>query len=130
MPARIPWILRDLTTDPVEEYPWEVNPNTFSSGRSKTLTYQATSATDGRAIVFEGVDKVQTVDFSGTMLSEAQYNELSRWFNKRNQVELEDDLGRIFVVYFIDFSVNRKRSSNYPWKHEYNGKMIVLDWPS
>ena len=126
MPARIPWVLRDPQTS--DEYLWDINPNEFSLPYTKSLTYKSSAAPDGKTLVFEGRDEVQDISFSGVILTEAQYEELIVWFNKRYQLELEDDLGRTFFIYFTSFNMTRKRSTQHPWRHEYNGNMVIVDW--
>lgn len=128
MASRIAWVFRDLHLTTPEEYSWEVNPREFDIGYRKTLQYESTSAPDGRALVYEGRDEVKRISFSGTILSEDQYNEMMHWFNKRYQLEIEDDLGRTFSIYITAFQPKRERSRSYPWKHTYSCEAIVLDW--
>ena len=131
MPTRIAWILRDYSagaTPTPEEYRWQVNPAEFSIPYQKTISYQSTAAPDGNAVIYEGRDPVQRMTYSGTVLTQEQYEDLVYWFSKRHQLELTDDLGRTFWVYIVSFSPSRKRSNTYPWKHTYNGEMAILDW--
>lgn len=129
MPVRIPWVLRDNASATPEEYLWEVNPNAFSMPLRKNIGYSNAAAPDGRVVAYEGRDEVRNITFSGVILTQAQYEEMEHWFNKRTQLELEDDLGRTMYVYITSFSFERQRSTQYPWKHTYNGEMIILDWP-
>lgn len=128
MPVRIGWVLKDLSQDPDEVYNWQVNPNEFSLPYQKTLSYSNTAAPDGRVLIYEGRDEVQKIQFSGVILEQDQYEDLVYWFNKRHQLQLIDDLGREMFVYITSFSTQRKRSVQYPWRHTYNGEMIILDW--
>jgi hypothetical protein len=130
MASRIPWHFRDLTTDPVEEYLWEVNPKEFGFGFTKKIGYEATAAPDGRTLLYEGRDEPQKVSFSGTVLSQDQYDKMVYWFNKRHQIEIEDDLGRTFSIYITSFQPRRQRARHYPWKHTYECEAYILDWPS
>lgn len=127
MAVRIPWVLRDPTSATPEEYLWEVNPNEFEMPRSKSITYQSPAASDGRLIAFEGRDEPIRLTYSGVILSEAQYGQMVYWFNKRHPIELEDDLGRTFTIYITSFTASRKRSAQFPWRHEYNGEMLVFE---
>lgn len=128
MPVRIGWVLRDLTSATPEEYNWQVNPNSFSLPYQKTISYSASAAPDGQALIYEGRDEVQRIQFGGVVLTQEQYEDLVYWFNKRTQLELEDDLGRTMSVYITSFQTTRVRSHQYPWRHTYNGEMLILDW--
>lgn len=128
--SRIAWHFRDYTVDPTEEYKWEINPKEFDITNRKQLSFQTTAAPDGRVLAFEGRDEVQKVAFSGTVLTESQYEQMLHWFTKRHQVEIEDDLGRIFSIYITSFNPKRERNRSYPWKHSYTCEAIVLDWSS
>lgn len=125
--ARIPWIFRDLVTN--DTYQWEVNPNEGGSPiYEKSITYQNTSAPDGKTLIFEGRDQPATGTFSGVLLTEEQYDTLYTWWNKRHQVQIEDDLGRTFVIYITKFVPRRERARNYPWKHSYTVDYVILNW--
>ena len=128
MTGRIPWKFRDLTQDPIDEYDWEVNGNTFSMPYSKTITESSTAAPDGRSIIFEGRPPVQRISFGGVGLTEAHLEELIRWFNKETQVEFTDDIHDPVMVYFTSFQYSRKRSIKYPWRFEYTAEFMILDW--
>jgi hypothetical protein len=131
MAARVAWVFRDLhnLTTP-EEYAWEVNPREFDIGYRKSVQYETTTAPDGRALIYEGQDEVKKINFSGTILVEDQYDAMIYWFSKRYQLQLEDDLGRLFSIYITSFQPKRERSSQYPWKHSYTCEALVLDWVS
>jgi hypothetical protein len=128
MSVRIPWYFRDLTTDPVEEYMWEVNPREFSLAHKKAISFANTSAPDGKTIIWQGRDEPRRIQFSGTILREEQYEEMLHWFGKRHQVQVEDDLGRTFWLVITDFQPKRERSRSFPWKHSYTCEAIVVDW--
>ena len=115
MAARIPWVIRDLVAN--EEYAWEVNPKQADAGRSKNFIYEASAAPNGKAVILEGRDEVRRIVYSGVVLTQDQYDEMLRWFNKKNELELEDDLGNVYTVYITSFNPKRERSNNFPWKH-------------
>lgn len=124
--GRIAWTLTDLSNSTT--YSWEVNPKTAGTAHKKLVAEQATSAEDGRRISFEGRTEVQKISFSGTVLTQGQYNELIAWFRLRRQVKLTDDLGREFMVYILSFNADRVRSKSFPWKHTFSGEFAILDW--
>jgi hypothetical protein len=49
------------------------------------------------------------------------------WFEKRRVIRLTDDFERQFNVYIEAFSPKRKRSVQYPWRHDYDLSLIVLE---
>jgi hypothetical protein len=117
--------------DPVgnETYNWEINPNDGGyPSRSKNISYEATAAPNGQTLAFEGRESPASLSFSGTILTESQFNTLNDWYLKRNQIRLTDDLGREFWIYIKSFNPTRVRSINYPWRHNYSIEAIVLDW--
>lgn len=123
------WKFEDLVLD--ETYTFEINPNEDGSpSYSKHVTYQNTSAPDGRTLVFEGQDEPSTGTFSGTILSEDHYNAMVYWFSKRHQIRITDDLDRAMMIYITKFTPKRVRSAIYPWKHTYSCEYTMLDWPS
>lgn len=124
-------VVRWEFTDPVtlESYEFEINPSEGGSPASKkNLSYINTAAPEGRALAFEGRSAVKTGSFKGTILTEAHYNAIEYWFNKRNQIYMTDDLGRTTTIYVTDFEPRRVRSVQHPWKHEYSVNYAVIDW--
>lgn len=125
--ARIAWVFTDLAT--ADSYVWPINPNDGGSPQYlKTINYQNTAAPDGKTLIFEGRDEPATASFSGVLLTEEQYNALYDWWKKRHQVQIEDDLGRKFVIYITKFQPKRERSRTHPWKHTYTCEYVILDW--
>lgn len=118
--------------DPVttESYTFEINPSQGGSPQlSKNFAYQSTAAPDGKVIAFEGRIPVQTIEFSGTILSQSQYDAIIEWFNKPYQIQVTDDLGRSFVIVIEQFSPTRERAFHYPYKHSYTVRATIVDWP-
>jgi len=124
---RIAWEFYDPVED--ETYEWEINPNDGGyPSRNKSIAYEATAAPNGQTLAFEGRESPATISFSGTILTESQFNTINTWYEKSNQIRLTDDLGREFWIYIRSFSPTRVRSINYPWRHTYSIEAIVLDW--
>lgn len=122
------WIFTDLTTTVSETF--EINPREGGTpSYEKNVQYTSTTAPDGKTLVFEGADKPQSIEFAGAILYESQFNTFYNWWNKRNQIQITDDLGREFVVVIESFSPVRKRAVHYPWRHDYTIKATVVDWP-
>jgi hypothetical protein len=122
--ARIPWVFED----PVENTTvfMEINPNEGASpAYQKNFTKKTTTA--GRVLLQEGQDAPQQFDFSGVILTENQYNFLVTAWEKRHPVNLTDDLGRTFTIYFESFQPTRKISRTYPWRHDYHATTVIVD---
>jgi hypothetical protein len=66
--------------------------------------------------------------FSGTILTENEYNALIQWADERKQVRLTDDLGRQFWIYITSFVPTRQLKRNSPWFFTYNAEATILDW--
>jgi hypothetical protein len=126
MSARIPWIFTDPFT--AETYSMEVNPNEFSETHQKKISFEVAAAPGGKTLVFEGNADPVKYSVSGTLLTEAQYNAMMTWYEKRVQIQIQDDLGRTFTVYITSFSPTRKRSTTYPWRHTWNADFTEVNW--
>ena len=112
-----------------ETYYWVINPSGGGyPSRSKGIAYNVTAAPDGQTVAFEGREAPMSLSFTGTILYESQFNTMTDWFNKRNQIRLTDDLGRQFWIYIKTFNAERVRAASHPWKHSYTMEAIVLDW--
>lgn len=125
--AVVRWLFEDPVT--LDSYEMEVNPSSGGSPNyTKKITYENTSAPDGKVIVFEGRDEVRKLEFSGTILTEAQFNAFVTWWEKRYQVSVTDDLGRVFSIILESFDPTRERAIHYPWKHSYRVNATIVDW--
>jgi hypothetical protein len=122
------WVFEDPNT--LDTYEFAINPSEGGSpSYDKTISYQATSAPDGKLVSFEGRDQPQTIEFSGVLFTEAEYNAFVEWWDKRYQVQVTDDLGRSFYIQINSFTPTRKRAIQHPWKHDYTVTATVVDWP-
>lgn len=120
------WTFTDLSTMATHEM--EVNPSDEDfPGWEKQFTYEQSTAS-GNTLVFEGRDRVRKGKFSGSIFTEAEFNTLYTWWDKRNQIRITDDLGRQQTVIFESFTPKRKRAHGLPWKHTYEMTYAVLAW--
>lgn len=119
------WVLSDPTIP--ESYTFDINPNTGGSPTlQKNVTQYVTTADDGQSVLYEGADTMQLVTVSGTLLSENQYNKMIYWYSKRRPVQLTDDLGRTYWVYFAQWQPTRKWTFQYPWRHDWQAQFYVV----
>lgn len=125
--ARIAWRFEDPTESTVEFM--EINPNEGASPAfTKSLTKETTTAPGGlgQTLIYEGADQAVEFGFSGVILTQGQYEFLHTAWSKRHPVNLTDDLGRTFTIYFESFTPTRVRSNHYPWRHTYEARAVVL----
>jgi hypothetical protein len=121
------WLIEDPAG--ADTYSFSINPAEGGSPvYEKNITEESTAAPNGKTLLFEGLDSPQKLEFSGTILEEAQYNAFVSWFQKRRQVKLTDDLGRVYWVYITSFKPKRERAVHYPCKHSYDMTCTILSW--
>jgi len=121
------WLFEDTAT--AESYTFEVNPRAGGSpSYKKTISYQNTSAPDGKTLVFEGLDAAQEIEWEGVILQETQYDAFLTWYQKRRQIRLTDDLGRQMWIYIKSFEPKRRRGQSHPWLHDYTITAVILSW--
>jgi hypothetical protein len=99
----------------------------------KAISTAKTSAPtgEGRIIATEGIDDPLTMGFTGVMLDLDQYNFFfDLCYNKRYQVRLTDDWGRVYWVYPTSLEATRGRHKpSHPEFQRYTMDFLVLDWP-
>lgn len=123
------WEFEDTVT--LDVYTFAVNPSDGGSpAYNKQVHEQSTSAPNGKVIRMEGRDQPQKMEFTGTLFTEEEYNAFVEWYQKRYQILIRDDLGREFYIEIDSFTPQRKRSIQYPWKHEYSVSATIVDWPA
>jgi hypothetical protein len=125
--ARIAWRWEDPTEGTVQFM--SLNPNEGASPTfAKQLTKERTVAPGGQAalLIYEGADQPAEFPFSGTILTQQQFEFLQNAWEKRHLLLLTDDLGRVFTLYLESFSPRRVRSASYPWRHTYDATAVVV----
>jgi hypothetical protein len=125
--ARIAWRWEDPTEGTVQFM--SLNPNEGASPTfAKNLTKERTVAPGGQGalLIYEGADQPSQFPFSGTILTQQQFEFLQNAWEKRHLLLLTDDLGRIFTLYLESFNPKRVRSASYPWRHTYDATAIIV----
>lgn len=124
-------VVRWTFYDPVEAetYTFEINPREGGSPNwDKRISEQNTTAPDGKVLLFEGQDPVQTLEWSGAIISQEHHDAYVEWWQKRRQIQLTDDLGRQYWIYLTSFKPTRMRAHSYPWRHNFTATALILDW--
>lgn len=123
--GRISWWLRDLSSD--DEYEFLINPAEVRiTSPQKPVTTQYT--TYGRPIDFTGLQKPSRLSVSGTLFTETHYRAMEEWFDKKKQIQVQDDLNRRFMVYIVSFNPRRRYNKKYPWMHDYDLEGVGISW--
>lgn len=125
MPFR--WTIYDPVEDATMTFP--INPREGAlPQRERNLSTVPVTAPDGPPLIFEGEELVQEFPFSGTILTQAHWQFMTDWFEKRRQVRIVDDNGMTWWLYLKSFKPKRKNRHSHPWAADYDAVAIVLDW--
>ena len=133
--ARISWVFIDPET--YEEYNLPVNPNTDSGSHAITkqvdYSVKAGSFQDGlgqdhiaTVIYSKGAD-LQSMAYEGFAYNETELSNLELWFTKKYPIEIQDDLGRRWLIMVENFTKSRVRSNQNRFKHAWTMSAIVLE---
>lgn len=124
------WVFQDVHATPDEVYHFPHNPERMTPPfGKKRLAYAATTAVNGQKIAFEGNAPPAEWKFTGTTLTQAHYDALTRWFNKKVRIWITDHYGRAWLCYLSEFSATPRRTVNYPYRHDYEMTAIVFQGP-
>lgn len=108
------------------QYQWEINPNDGGSPEiTKSLSILQNTGPNRINLVMEGQSTVPTLQFTGVILSQQQYETMEIWFDRRVLIQLVDDLERNFYGVFSKFSPKRSRRAGNPWYHTYDAEFAV-----
>jgi len=128
--SRTAWSLSTTGASP-EVYYFEVNPKADggSFGVSKAPSYTALPQAEysSKTLIFETVDDPKRVQYSGVLLSSAQYGALVNWHLKSEPVILTDDLGRSTLIYLDTLELTRAPKQNHPNRQEFSFSGYVLE---
>lgn len=126
--AVVKWRFDDLTNSTFVVF--DINPNAGGSPQlQKTITTQSTVAPGGKTLIFQGADAVPQITFSGTILTQTQYDLYVTWFNKSHQLKLTDDLGRVTMIMITQFQPQRVYQASRPYYHTFTVTAMIVNWP-
>lgn len=124
----VKWTFLDPSDSSTAQF--EINPSDGGSlPYERNITSESTVAPGGKTVLWEGARKTSESTFSGTILTESQYETMVEWFEKTHQVQITDDLGREFMIVIKRFEPRRVRARSHPWKHTYTVTYTLVDWP-
>ena len=122
---RVPWVFQAMNSG--DSYEFAINPLEATMPQI-TKTFNTPTTADGSNLLFQGRDKIPTMSFSGTILTEDHLNMMRAWHSIQKQVSITDDLGYKYWVYLKSFSPTRQHTIEFPWHHEFSSEAVVLDW--
>jgi hypothetical protein len=123
--TRTAWTFEDVFLE--QTYTMEINPDA-SNVPSRTKTLTSVPKSKGGQVTFQGRDIVQSLNFSGTILTEQQLAFMRSWLRKEKQIKITDDQDRVMWVYLTMFNPTRVRSVGYPWRHAYSASGLIVSW--
>lgn len=118
------WKLVDLESS--ETYEFNISPSQESIDWNKATIYENTLGPQRRTLIVEEQPDLQELRLEGTLLTQEQYETLLDWYERRHQINVVDDLGRIFTVYLREFSPKRERKASEPWFHTYTINAVIV----
>lgn len=126
MPELWKWNLWDPYLN--ENYRLEVNPNEEDIDRKRNFTFDKTASPLGTPVIYEGTADPAQITLSGTLLTEAQYNAMDAWSQKKYQFMVTDDLGRNRWMVSSEWQPKRKWAINHPWRHDWTWTLLLVSW--
>lgn len=124
------WVLTEIA-NPATTWTMPINPHTMGSiYAEKNITARAVLAANGDALLFEGSPQPKAWTFSGSILDYQHFEELVRWFDKRQRIYIDDHYARRLTVYITGFEPVPKRRRNRYWSHDYEVTAVILKRPT
>lgn len=116
-----------IEPDTLESVAFEVNPSATNEPElAKNILYSNTLGPLAQSIIYQGNTDNQTFSWSGKILTEDQYYFFEEWWDRREPLQVQDDLGRVYTVYITEYSPKRERAVSHPWLHSYDMTALVL----
>lgn len=119
------WVLKESQPGGME-YVFDINPDSMTSPYApRQYTVDRTVAAQGVAFAWEGGFRAHEWQFSGTLLSQDQYDALVAFYNVGRRFWLRDHRTRIWTVTFADLDLVPLRKVGQPWAHRYTVKALI-----
>lgn len=125
------WVFNDYRNQGPTPYTYTfaINPNEGGSPSiQKNLTILSNVGPTRSAILQEGQNSAPEMTFSGTILTQAHFEAMEFWYDKRVALEITDDLGRMFRGIFSRWEPSRSRRAFNPWFHTYSAAFTVAGY--
>lgn len=124
------WTFVDTVAD--ETWTVPINPKSATSPfPAKVITTAQGADLDSRGIhrtrMFQAPSAPVPWEFGGLIRSKAHHDELHRWAEKDNEVQITDHLGRTFEVLIRQFEpVEQRPTKSNDWRMTYTMRVLVL----
>jgi hypothetical protein len=114
-----PWKLTDLSTGTPVDFLFPINPNQFDPpARKAGVTWMRTTAPNGQALIWQGLDAPGEGSFAGAVNTSGFYTDLNTWARKWYPLVLTDDLANTWNILITEISW--KRLNRHIWPHRYD----------
>ena len=125
--ARTAWTLTDNSTGSPVVLSFTINPHSASYPEGQAaISTEYTTASNGQPVLFTGHDPLSAFSFDMNVISQAWYESLVTWSQKRNPLTLADDLGNSWTVLIRKIAFNRLNRVSHPWRFDVTGEFLVL----
>ena len=132
---RVAWEFYDPNLDTTYILPVNPNADNGSNTISKNVKYAVAagmhqnSAGDDviSSIVNSTGSNLRPFSYTGNLYTLEQLTAFKLWFAKRYPIEIQDDLGRRFLVLIETFEINRVKSNAHRLKHSYSFAGTILE---
>ena len=113
-------------TQDADVYVMEINPNDGGSlVVTKNINIVQNTGPNRVNILQEGQSQAPLLDFSGVILTQAQFEAMEQWYDRRTLIKLTDDLGREYYGVFSKWAPKRTRRASNFWYHTYDAEFTV-----
>lgn len=124
------WVFQDYNftdVNNVDTYVLPVNPSRMQrSFGNVNVTDEPTTVSNGRIISWEGMPKPPTWTFEGSVLTQTDFRQMTKWGITGKRMYVTDHYGHRYLVKVIEFDAKRVRDVQRPWNHTYRMRVSVL----
>jgi len=131
---RIPWRFTDPKTNDIYYAPVNPNADAGSWAISKRVGYAVVAGEHKvgpdlvkSTVLYSTGPEMGTLSYSGNLYTQVQVDDFTSWMMKDYPIQLLDDLGREGLVFIENYSLERKSTEPFPWKHSYTFSASVLE---
>lgn len=123
----VAWTLDDLTAAVPEQFVFPINPNEFDPpGRKAGITAMRTTAPNGQALIWQGLDEPGEGQMSGAVLTSEFKDALDAWATKWYPLVLTDDLNNTYNILITQITWKRLNRHTHPHRYDYSIHFTVV----
>lgn len=112
-----------------DSYQLTPGPTTAETPRidKKAVRYSHVRSSDSKTLMYVTAGDVQEIVFTGSILTQAQYDAFEDWAALRDPWVIRDDMFREWSVVTKSYTPRRIQKADTPWYHTYTWTFTVLD---